>query len=110
MLKRQQYSSINSIGELRGEPYDVRNYLRMDEVTYTLLLPLVSNNIQKQNSTVMRKCTSPHERITATLRFLATDRSYTDLQYSTVISKLALIVRLYRKHVMQFTLLLKTST
>jgi len=61
----------------------------MDEETYTYLLSLVSNTIQKQN-TIMRKCISPHERLTATLRFLATGRSYTDLQYSTIIPKPAL--------------------
>lgn len=89
LLKRQQFSHVNLISELSGKPDDFRNYLRMDEETYSLLLSLVSNTIQKQN-TVMRKCISPHERLTATLRFLATGRSYTDLQYSTIISKPAL--------------------
>ncbi|CAI6373664.1 unnamed protein product [Macrosiphum euphorbiae] len=89
LLKRQQFSHVNLISELSGEPDDFRNYLRMDEETYSLLLSLVSDTIQKQN-TVMRNFISPHERLTATLRFLATGRSCTDLQYSTIISKPAL--------------------
>lgn len=38
----------------------------------------------------MRKSISPHERLTATLRFLATRRSYEDLKFSTIISPQAL--------------------
>lgn len=95
MLKKQQFSHVNLIGELSREPDDFRNYLRMDEETYSFLLSLVSNTIQKQD-TVVGKCTSPHERLTATylptFRFLATGRSYTDLQYSTIISKPALSI------------------
>lgn len=88
-MKRQEFSHINLIRELRNDPNDFRNYLRMDEDTYVLLLSLVSNTIQKQD-TVMKKSISPHERLTATLRSLATGRSYTDLQHSTIISKPAL--------------------
>jgi len=38
----------------------------------------------------MRQAISPHERLTATLRFLATGRNYADLKFSTVISPQAL--------------------
>ncbi|CAH1961295.1 unnamed protein product [Acanthoscelides obtectus] len=38
----------------------------------------------------MRKAISPHERLTATLRFLATGRSYEDLKLTTIISPQAL--------------------
>ncbi|CAK1592419.1 unnamed protein product [Parnassius mnemosyne] len=38
----------------------------------------------------MRNAISPHERLTATLRFLATGRSYEDLKFSTIISPEAL--------------------
>lgn len=34
----------------------------------------------------MRDAISPHERLTATLRFLATGRTYECLKYSTIIS------------------------
>lgn len=35
LLKRQQSSHINLIGELLEQPDDFRNYLRMDEETYS---------------------------------------------------------------------------
>lgn len=38
----------------------------------------------------MRKSISPHERLTATLRFLAMEKSYEDLKFSTIISTQAL--------------------
>jgi hypothetical protein len=38
----------------------------------------------------MRQSISPHERLTATLRFLATGRSYEDLKYTTLIPPQAL--------------------
>ena len=72
--------------ELRDEPNDWRNYLRMDIDTYTFLLELVTPHIKKEDS-CMRTAISPHERLTATLRFLATGRSYKDLEFSTIISK-----------------------
>ena len=38
----------------------------------------------------MRKAITPHERLTATLRFLATGASYEDLKFGTRISAQAL--------------------
>jgi len=38
----------------------------------------------------MRKAITPHERLTATLRFLATGRSQGDLKFSTIMSPQAL--------------------
>jgi hypothetical protein len=35
----------------------------------------------------MRKAISPHERLSATLRFLATGRSYRDLELTTIMFK-----------------------
>jgi len=61
----------------------------MDEETYVELLKLVSPFIVKKD-TVMRKAISPHERLSATLRFLATGRSFKDMEFSTAISKPAL--------------------
>lgn len=76
---------MNLLNELKVEPDDWRNYLRMDEATYIHLLKMVTPYIQKEN-TVMRESISPHERLTATLRFLATGRSYEDLKFSTILS------------------------
>jgi hypothetical protein len=38
----------------------------------------------------MRQAATPHERLRATLRFLATGRSYEDLKFSTIMSPQAL--------------------
>lgn len=89
LMKRDTYSHINLLKELKVTPKDWHNYLRMDENTYLVLLSLVAPLIERKN-TVMRNAISPHERLTATLRFLATGRSLEDLKYSTVISPQAL--------------------
>lgn len=89
LLKRKTYSHVNLLNELRFEPLDFKNYLRMDEDTYRKLLSMVAPLIQKED-TIMRKSISPHERLSGTLRFLATGRSYEDLKYTSVISPQAL--------------------
>ncbi|KAK4886556.1 hypothetical protein RN001_002827 [Aquatica leii] len=87
LTKRISLSHINLLTELRLEPDDYRNYLRMNEDTYIELLQLVTPYIQK-NNTVLRMAISPHERLSAT--FLATGRSYEDLKYTVIISAQAL--------------------
>jgi len=79
LLKRSQYSHINLLKELSIESMDNdwRNCLRMDAMTYTRLLELVTPYIRKDD-TCMRKAISPQERLSATLRFLGTGRSYKD--------------------------------
>jgi len=63
------------LNEFRITPKDFYNYLRINENTYLhLTFSLVTPLIQKQNT--MRDAVSPHERLTATLRFLATGRTY----------------------------------
>lgn len=91
LMKKQVFSHITLLDTLRDEPNDWRNYLRMGEDTYMELLNLVSPLIRKQD-TVMRKSISPHEKLTATLRFLATGRSLKDMEYSTAISKPSLSI------------------
>lgn len=85
LLKRNEFTHINLLEELRLEPDDWRNYLRMDEDSYVTLLALVTPLIKKQD-TLMRSAISPHERLSATLRYLATGRNYEDLKFSTLIS------------------------
>lgn len=58
-----------------NEPNHFRNYLRMDETTYQYLLELIRPSI-KRNDAVMKRSITPHERLSATLRFLATGRTY----------------------------------
>jgi hypothetical protein len=75
--------------ELRLEPADWHNYLRMNIETYGELLNLVIPLLHKQD-TRMRPAISVHEKLTVTLRFLATGRSYEDLKFSAIISPQAL--------------------
>ncbi|RVE41949.1 hypothetical protein evm_013389 [Chilo suppressalis] len=89
LKKRKVYSHVNLLTELKIVPKDWHNYLRMNEEIYLNLLSLVSPLITKKD-TVMRNAITPHERLTATLRFLATGRSYEDLKFSTIISPQAL--------------------
>lgn len=58
-----------------------KNYLRMDKPTYEKLLSLVENDIQVQN-THMRESLSASDRLTITLRCLATGESYQSLHYT----------------------------
>lgn len=89
LQKRPKYSHINLLEELRLEPRDWLNYLRMDTSTYEELLCSVAPLIKK-NDTVMRSAITPHERLSATLRFLATGRTYEDMKFSVIISPQAL--------------------
>jgi len=90
LLKRRKYSHMNLLRELQSnEPADYKNYLRMENHTFYKLLNLVRPYIEKKN-TVMRESISAEERLVATLRFLATGRSYEDLKFSCAISAQAL--------------------
>lgn len=89
LLKRKTYSHVNLLSELKFEPEDFINYLRMDKKTYLKLLEMVTPMI-KNEDTVMRNSISAHERLSVTLRFLATGRSYEDLKFSAIISPQAL--------------------
>lgn len=85
LLNRSKFSHINLMNELRLEPSDWRNYLRMNEDSFFRLLDLVTPMIKKKD-TNMRQSISCHERLAATLRFLATGMNYEELKYVTAIS------------------------
>jgi type VI protein secretion system component VasK len=85
LLKREKYTHTNVLNELKFQTDDFKNYLRMDEDTYQNLLTMVTPLIEKKD-TNMRKSISAHERLSATLRYLATGRSFQDLKFSTFIS------------------------
>lgn len=89
LLKRARYGHTEMVQELRAYPEDYKSFLRMDEDTYKLLLRTVSPFIEKQNTT-MRDSISTHERLMATLRFLATGESQLQLRFSSCISQPAL--------------------
>ena len=83
LRKRLTYSHVNLMKELMLEKDDWFNYMRMNHETYLELLNQVSPFIEKKD-TRLREVISPHERLSATLRFLATGRSYSDLKFTTV--------------------------
>ena len=86
LKRRESLSQSNALlAELRLEPADFKNYLRMDEGSYQELLRMVTPYIRKQDSN-FRKSITPHERLSATLRFLITGKSYEDLKFDVCIS------------------------
>ncbi|KAM4045446.1 putative nuclease HARBI1 [Anomaloglossus baeobatrachus] len=90
LLERDRLSHLNLLRELQERhPNDFQNYLRMSENSFKILLQRVEHQITRQN-TVMRAAVTSVERLSVTLRFLATGRTLTDLQYSSAISLSAL--------------------
>ena len=83
LKNRNRYGHLPLLHELRDNfPMDFRNYLRMDCESFQILLKLVSPIISKQD-TKLRESISAEERLTTTLRYLATGRSFEDLKFST---------------------------
>ncbi|XP_044750572.1 protein ALP1-like [Coccinella septempunctata] len=83
---RAKFSHSGLMKELRiSAPDDFKNFLRMDGKTYDELLNKVRPYIEKQD-TVMRKAITTNERLSATLRFLASGQSFEDLKFLTAIS------------------------
>ena len=75
-----------------NEPDDYRNFLRMDSASFDELLGLVTPFIQKED-TIMRQSISPMERLSLTLRYLATGNTYENLKFTTAISLPSLLAR-----------------
>nr|CAI5840206.1 unnamed protein product [Callosobruchus analis] len=90
LQKRSILSHIQLIKELRNSSEnDLKNYLRMNEECFQLLLSSIKPHITKKD-TVMRESISAEERLLVTLRYLATGRSMEDLKFSAIISPQAL--------------------
>uniref|UniRef100_A0A1Y1M993 Transposase Helix-turn-helix domain-containing protein n=1 Tax=Photinus pyralis TaxID=7054 RepID=A0A1Y1M993_PHOPY len=69
----------NELAVLDKENY--KNFIRMDEDTFNDLLKLIENDIQKQD-TKFRNAISAKDRLSVTLRYLATGESYKSLSFS----------------------------
>lgn len=67
------------------DPACFTNFTRMQEDYWNELLTLVTPLIQKKD-TVMRKSISSKDRLSVTLRYLATGNTFKDLSYSTRIA------------------------
>ncbi|XP_059222658.1 uncharacterized protein LOC131996767 [Stomoxys calcitrans] len=86
LLERKKHSHVATLKNMEMlTPRDYKNFLRMDVDTYEELLRWVTPAIKKED-TVMRDAITPNERLSATLRFLASGQSYEDLKFLTKIS------------------------
>lgn len=84
--ERQKYSNVNLLNELRfNEPDDYQNFLRLDSSTFDKLLALIEVQIKKQD-TCMRDAIPPSQRLSITLRYLATGNSFEDLKFTSAVS------------------------
>ena len=72
--------------DLENDVDSLNNYLRMDLPAFEELLGTTGKHLQKKD-TVFRNSISPAEQLAVTLRFLATGKSYTSLQYQFRINK-----------------------
>ena len=89
-LCRERFGHTHLLNELRNSEPDVyKKFLRMDEESFDELLELVRPYITKEN-TVMRSAISPFERLSITLRFLATGNTFEDLKFLSAISPQAI--------------------
>ncbi len=77
MRRQGQGAYANLVKELNAEePEQFRQYHRMDRQSFESILAMVNTLIVKHD-TQMRFAISPRERLTVTLRFLATGQVYT---------------------------------
>ncbi|XP_017476804.1 PREDICTED: uncharacterized protein LOC108366840 [Rhagoletis zephyria] len=73
-----------------------KNYLRMTETQFNFLLSFIKEDLRKQD-TIMWSAISPAEKLSLTLRFLATGETFQSLNFHSKISKAAIsgIIRMY---------------
>lgn len=71
-LKRPDLSHLRILEEFRRSPRHFREYLRMSTESYEDILGCVSPFITKMD-TNMRRAVSPHEKLSSTLLYLATE-------------------------------------
>lgn len=86
-IERRNTKNLGSISLVHDElspedSFSFKNYLRMDEHTFLKLLSFVKPHIEKED-TNMRLSIPARDRLTVTLRYLATGESYRSLMYST---------------------------
>ena len=85
MKKRPTLGHRNLLCELSLEPTLYQNFLRMNEEVFEQLLSMVCPLIEKRDKR-MRTAISPTERLSLTLRFLASGNSFEDLKFSSYIA------------------------
>ena len=84
--KREEYTHENLLNDLRiTEVEDNRLFLRIDVAAFEELLAMIKPKIEKQN-TIMRDAVPASQRLSITLRFLATGNTFEDLKYTSAVS------------------------
>jgi hypothetical protein len=84
--KRNKYTHENLLSDLRlSEPNDFRNFLRLDGSSFDELLKMVTPEIEKRNTT-MRDAIPTSQRLSITLRYLATGNTFEGLKFTSAMS------------------------
>ena len=75
LQQERTFSDMKLLNELReNNPNDYRNYLRMDDKTFNYLLEKI-RPCAKKKDTILRRAITAEQRLVATLRYLATERT-----------------------------------
>ncbi|KAJ8950512.1 hypothetical protein NQ318_015256 [Aromia moschata] len=83
---RNRFTHKHLLNFLRdSEPEDYRNFLRMDQESSDYLLELVRPDIEKKD-TNMREAISASQRLSITLRYLASGIDLEDLKFTSAIA------------------------
>ncbi|CAB3229487.1 unnamed protein product [Arctia plantaginis] len=82
---RDKCTHENLLREIYTEPEDYANFLRMDHKTFEELLAILRPRIEKMD-TVMRKSISASQRLSITLRYLASGADFEDLKCQACIA------------------------
>lgn len=84
--KRDEYTHENLLNDLRlSEPGDFKNFLRLDGRSFDELLKMITPRIKKRDS-ILRDAIPPSQRLSITLRYLATGNTFEDLKFTSAIS------------------------
>ena len=88
LKKRNEYAHENLLNDLRlSEPSDFKNFLRLDAKSFDELLKMITPRIEKRNRpTTMRDAIPPSQRLSITLRYLATGNTFEDLKFTSAVS------------------------
>jgi hypothetical protein len=90
LKKRSEFTHERLLNELRtSEPNDFKNFVRLDAESFDELLQLIEPYIKKVDTT-MRDAISVSQRLSITLRYLATGNSFEDLKFTSAISPQAI--------------------
>ena len=84
--ERKKYTHENLLSELKiSEPSDFQNFLRVNSTVFDELLRMVTPEIEKKDTT-MRDAIPPSQRLSITLRYLATGNNFEDLKFASAVS------------------------